>query len=227
MIASAKGYLDMIDLMSQNESIDVNKTDKNGVNAFWIAAWYGRVETMRKLLSMRVDPLATNQNGSNALHIAVKLGHFDAVRELIRLKNFPVDSMKKNGVTSMGISAYRGNVQMMEMLAERSNLQFVNSQGIGPMYLAVKGNKTDSIRFLLSRRVPIFNNQPDKTDNSPIFFAIRQSNLNALEIFCDAEQNNLENFRDSKGYSLIMHACTHARFEVVNYLSVRRIDLNV
>jgi DNA primase catalytic subunit len=24
-----------------------------------------------------------------------------------------------------------------------------------------------------------------------------------------------------------MHACVHARFEVVNYLSVRRIDLNV
>ena len=34
-------------------------------------------------------------------------------------------------------------------------------------------------------------------------------------------------FKDSMGYSLVMHACTHARFEVVNYLSVRRIDLNV
>ncbi len=65
--------------------------------------------------------------------------------------------MKKNGVTAMGIAAYRGNIQMMELLAERTNLQFVNSQGVGPMYLAVKGNKTDSIRFLLGRRVPIFN----------------------------------------------------------------------
>lgn len=55
------------------------------------------------------------------------------------------------------------------------------------MYLAVKGNKTESIRFLLGRRVPIYNIQPDKTDNSPILFAIRQSNLNALEIFCDVE----------------------------------------
>ena len=187
MIASAKAYLDLIELMSQNSTIDVNKTDRNGVNAFWIAAWYGRVETMRKLLSMRVDPLAANQNGSNALHIAVKLGHFEAVKEIIRLKNFPVDAMKKNGVTAMGIAAYRGNIQMMELLAERTNLQFVNTQGIGPMYLAVKGNKPDSIRFLLGRRVPIFNTQPEKTDNSPIFFSIRQNNLNALEIFCDAE----------------------------------------
>jgi ankyrin repeat protein len=83
------------------------------VNAFWIAAWFGRVETMRKLLSMHVDAHATNQNGSNALHIAVKLGHAEVVRELIRLKNFPVDATKKNGVTAAGIAAFRGNIEMM------------------------------------------------------------------------------------------------------------------
>jgi len=54
------------------------------------------------------------------------------------------------------------------------------------MYLAVKGNKVDSIRFLLARRVPIYNSEPDKVDNSPIFLAIRMNNLNALEIFCDS-----------------------------------------
>jgi len=60
MIASAKGFIDLIELMSQNSTIDVNKTDKNGVNAFWIAAWFGRTETLSKLLSMHVDPLASN-----------------------------------------------------------------------------------------------------------------------------------------------------------------------
>ena len=56
------------------------------------------------------------------MHIAVKLGHFDVVKELIRLKKFPVDSMKKNGVTAMGIAAFRGNIPMMELLAEKSDL---------------------------------------------------------------------------------------------------------
>jgi ankyrin repeat protein len=80
------------------------------VNAFWIAAWFGRVDTMRQLLAMRIDPLACNQNGSNALHISVKLGHIQVVKELVKLKNFPVDETKKNGVTAMGIAAYRGHV---------------------------------------------------------------------------------------------------------------------
>lgn len=80
------------------------------MNAFWIAAWFGRVDTMRQLLSMRVDPFSTNQNGSNALHIAVKLGHIQVAREIIKLKNFPVDELKKNGVTPMGIASYRGHI---------------------------------------------------------------------------------------------------------------------
>ena len=41
LIAAAKGYDEMINLMLQNQRLDINKTDKFGVNAFWIAAFYG------------------------------------------------------------------------------------------------------------------------------------------------------------------------------------------
>jgi len=64
-----------------------------------------------------VSSLSTNQNGSNSLHIAVKLGHIEVVNELTRLKNFPVDAMKKNGVTAMGIAALKGDIKMMELLS--------------------------------------------------------------------------------------------------------------
>jgi ankyrin repeat protein len=72
MIAAAKGFVDIIELMYSNSNLDVSKTDQNGVTAFLIAAWYNRLEALRKLMSMGCDLLATNQNGSNALHIAVK-----------------------------------------------------------------------------------------------------------------------------------------------------------
>lgn len=41
LIAAAKGFEDMINLILQNGQVDVNKRDKYGVNAFWIAAFYG------------------------------------------------------------------------------------------------------------------------------------------------------------------------------------------
>ena len=61
------------------------------------------------------------------MHIAVKLGHVQVVKELVKLKNFPVDEMKKNGVTAMGIAAYRGQIQTMTILAEKSDLMLTNT----------------------------------------------------------------------------------------------------
>ncbi len=60
MIAAAKGFVEIIELMSQNSTLDVSKTDANGVNAFFIAAWYNRLEAMRILISMGCDILAAN-----------------------------------------------------------------------------------------------------------------------------------------------------------------------
>lgn len=62
---------------------------------------------------------------------------------------------------------------MMELLGEKSDMMFTNVQGIGPLYLAIKGNKPDSIRFLLGRHVPIHHERPEKNENSPLFYAIR------------------------------------------------------
>jgi Ankyrin repeats (3 copies) len=74
---------------------------------------------------------------------------------------------------------------MMEVLSEKSDLMFTNTQGIGPLYFAIKGNKVDSIRFLLGKHIPIYYERTEKMDNSPIFYAIRCGNLSALELFCD------------------------------------------
>jgi ankyrin repeat protein len=55
LIASAKGQLKMVELMLENRNLDINKTDSNGVNAFWIAAWSGHVDIMRRLAAKRID----------------------------------------------------------------------------------------------------------------------------------------------------------------------------
>ena len=41
LIAAAKAHDEMINLMLQNPRLDINKRDKFGINAFWIAAFYG------------------------------------------------------------------------------------------------------------------------------------------------------------------------------------------
>ena len=58
LIASAKGNLEMMNLMLANQTIDLNKKDKYGVNAFWIACFYGRIDVMRRLRAANVDQYA-------------------------------------------------------------------------------------------------------------------------------------------------------------------------
>jgi len=65
--------------MLQNKGLNINKTDKYGINSFWIAAFYGNIEVMKKLVEWGVDVFARNHNGSNALHIAVKKNNFPIV----------------------------------------------------------------------------------------------------------------------------------------------------
>ena len=43
LIAAAKGHTEMINLISQNEKVEMHKSDKYGVNAFWIASFYGHI----------------------------------------------------------------------------------------------------------------------------------------------------------------------------------------
>ena len=71
--------------MLQNRNIEVNKTDSFGVNAFWIAAFYGHLNVMKRLMSKGADIYSRNHNGSNVLHIATKKNNLEIVQELIRM----------------------------------------------------------------------------------------------------------------------------------------------
>ena len=46
--------------MLKNEDIDINKTDRYGVNAFWIAAFYGNTQVMKLLIGKGVDLMCKN-----------------------------------------------------------------------------------------------------------------------------------------------------------------------
>ena len=81
---------DFVELMLKNKTININRTDSYGINAFWIAAFYGHPEIMRLLIARGADIFARNHNGSNALHIAVKKNNFQIVKALINLK-FPLN----------------------------------------------------------------------------------------------------------------------------------------
>jgi hypothetical protein len=44
LLAAAKGDRELVQMIVTNPNTRINKTDAYGVNAFWVAAFYGHVE---------------------------------------------------------------------------------------------------------------------------------------------------------------------------------------
>jgi ankyrin repeat protein len=99
---------------------------------------------------------------------------------------FTIDEPKSNGITALGIAAYRGNLTILEMLLQAgADQKYLNQAGIGAMFLALKGDKLESVQYLLQKHVPIWHADPQYRDNSPIFFAVRRNRTQALGLFLD------------------------------------------
>lgn len=85
-----------------------------------------------------IDMISRNQNGSNALHIAVKKENIKVVQALIDIK-YPLDYTKNNGVTAIGIAAYRGNLKILDLLYRAgADINLISKTGAGALYLAIK-----------------------------------------------------------------------------------------
>ena len=82
MFAAVKGSSDAIKILVENQSIDINLRDrKTGVNAFWLAAFYGRGNCLRILAEAGSDIMVKHKiSGANAVHIAILRGHFNIVK---------------------------------------------------------------------------------------------------------------------------------------------------
>lgn len=71
------------------------------------------------------------------------------------------------------------------MYAQGASLNYIHSNGITPMYLAVKGNHIEVVRMMLREGVPIYNQEEAHRDNSPIFFALKLKNMIVLDAMCE------------------------------------------
>lgn len=153
LVACARGNLDFVNLMLANPTLDINKSDKNGVNAFFMAAYHGHIPIMRRLMEKGINMFKKNSNGSNVLHIAVKREQMEVLNELIRIK-YPLDEPKVNGITACGIAAMRGSVKALERLYESdADMNLTSPAGIGPLYLAIKARQIEASSFLIEAGV--------------------------------------------------------------------------
>ena len=67
--------------------------------------------------------------------------------------------------------------------------------------------------------MPIYLTEAPKTDNSPVFYAVKAKNMDALEVFADLGTQEMNFFVNTAGHNPLTYAASIGNFEAVNYLS--------
>lgn len=73
------------------------------------------------------------------------------MQALIDIK-YPLNYTKHNGVTAVGIAAYRGNLKILDILYRAgADINLTSKHGAGPLYLAIKQDRIEIVKYLVER----------------------------------------------------------------------------
>lgn len=107
------------------------------------------------------------------MHIAVKNGNIQVIQALLDI-HYPLDYAKNNGVTAIGIAAFKGDLKILELLYKAgADINLTNMNGVSPLYLAIKGRRFDCAKFLIEHKAIVHYSDKDHSKFSPLFFAIK------------------------------------------------------
>lgn len=68
----------------------------------------------------------------------------------------------------------KGNLQVLRMLHEAgADINKTSPAGIGPLYLAIKAEEFECVRYLIEEGATIWYSDPIRMDYSPVFIAIK------------------------------------------------------
>lgn len=107
MLACTIGNIDIVKLMMTNEGLDINLTDQAGINAVFVAAYYGHFEIFKFLVQHGAE-VKPNAKATTVLHICAKRGFLEMLKYIISSASLPeqdVNAVKTNGMTPALLAA--------------------------------------------------------------------------------------------------------------------------
>lgn len=91
--------------MLENQMIDINKEDEEGLNSFWIAARCGHGDIMRVLAEHGINIYNTDKNGNNALHLSARFENRYNILEMLVKSKYDLNRQNNDGDTAAHIAA--------------------------------------------------------------------------------------------------------------------------
>lgn len=140
-----------MELAEQGVQRDTNSG--NAYSAISLAAYFGHIDTVRRLLESGSDPDTQVGGWYNALHHAVKKDDLELARTLlVGGANPNVGVTARRGETPLMMAAENGNIPMMELLIKMdARIDAIDSMGKNATDYAKFFRKADASDFLCKR----------------------------------------------------------------------------
>jgi ankyrin repeat protein len=102
--------------MLKNKSLDINAIDAfSGVNAFWLACYYGRGSIMRELAGAGIDIYNSNIENVNVFHLAIYKNLEDIVQLLLK-SNFSIELLTFKGYSIFHLCCILNHPNLLKMI---------------------------------------------------------------------------------------------------------------
>jgi ankyrin repeat protein len=148
-MAVYENHVDIVNFLLQNDPDLVITIDKCNWYPLHHAAECATPEMIELLLGINGDPNEQNDNRISALHLVVKFNEINSVRILLQHKNINVDLQDNYGLTTLHISALKGNFQIFkELVNAGADLSMQNKNGLTALDLAKKFENQQIVDYL-------------------------------------------------------------------------------
>ena len=166
----------------------------NGIGALALAAARNKVETMKCLLDLGVNPnhfVDAPFLQSSVMRSAVLKSSIDAVKLLLE-QGVTASGDSQDGVTPSSLALYSGDGDMANLLHEGG------ARDVDELFLAAAFGDVKEVSGLISRGANV--NEKDRSGHTPLFYALHYGQVGIVRLLLDhgAIVNRVELSSDSK-----------------------------
>ena len=220
ILACYKNHTDVALALLEDDDIDVNLANQNGITALHLTSEKGMLAIVEKLIEKGADVNIQDEDGDTALIGACQYKQSDVALALLNVDGIEVDLANNNGETALHRASSKGMLSVVEELIEkRANAKMQDKDGYTALMVACYDRHTDIALALLKHsniNVDLANNKGE----TALHHASHHGMLAVVEklIEKDADVNK----QDKDGYTALIGACYEKHADVA--LALLNVD---
>jgi serine/threonine-protein phosphatase 6 regulatory ankyrin repeat subunit B len=192
IMASRRGYLEIVQALLGREGTDVNKCNDGGSTALHRAADSGNIEVAQALLQAGANARKSNDRGETPLHWASREGHVEIVRALLEA-GAGADVRKcdtHDGYSPISRACWEEHFEVFRALMEAGgDVNELDSGGGTALHDTSESGFTEGVRYLCVERGADVNKSTTDEDgygHTPLTLASERAHVEAVRVLLEA-----------------------------------------